>query len=154
MWTAWRGSKLHGFAVAALHRVAKHPLGPALMNKPHSQDAFTIERHGDLTLISATPALESLEFGLEEQAAGMIIEQFRHQENPLVVFDLSLVDYFGSMFLALLLRCWKLVQARGGMMALAGVSTRAKELLRLTSLDMVWPIYASRQEAMEALLAD
>ncbi|WP_254053308.1 STAS domain-containing protein [Singulisphaera sp. GP187] len=124
------------------------------MNKPNSQDAFTIERHGDLTLISATPALESLEFGLEEQAAGMIIEQFRHQENPLVVFDLSLVDYFGSMFLAMLLRCWKLVQARGGMMALAGVSTRAKELLRLTSLDMVWPIYASRQEAMEALLAD
>lgn len=124
------------------------------MNKPNSQDAFTIERHGDLTLISATPALESLEFGLEEQAAGMIIEQFRHQENPLVVFDLSLVDYFGSMFLAMLLRCWKLVQARGGMMALAGVSARAKELLRLTSLDMVWPIYASRQEAMEALLAD
>lgn len=124
------------------------------MNKPNSQDAFTIERHGDLTLISATPALESLEFGLEEQAAGMIMEQFRHQENPLVVFDLSLVDYFGSMFLAMLLRCWKLVQARGGMMALAGVSTRAKELLRLTSLDMVWPIYASRQEAMEALLAD
>jgi anti-sigma B factor antagonist len=39
-------------------------------------------------------------------------------------------------------------------MALAGVSARAKELLRLTSLDMVWPIYASRQEAMEALLAD
>ena len=124
------------------------------MNKPNRQDAFTIERHGDLTLISATPALETLEFGLEEHAAGMIIEQFRHQENPLVVFDLTLVDYFGSMFLALLLRCWKLVQARGGMMALAGVSTRAKELLRLTSLDMVWPIYASRQEAMEALLAD
>ncbi|WP_406699795.1 STAS domain-containing protein [Singulisphaera sp. Ch08] len=124
------------------------------MNKPNSQDAFTIERHGDLTLISATPALESLEFGLEEHAAGMIMEQFRHQENPLVVFDLSLVDYFGSMFLAMLLRCWKLVQARGGMMALAGVSVRAKELLRLTSLDMVWPIYASRQEAMEALLAD
>ncbi len=71
-----------------------------------------------------------------------------------MVFDLSLVDYFGSMFLAMLLRCWKLVQARGGMMALAGVSARAKELLRLTSLDMVWPIYASRQEAMEALLAD
>lgn len=124
------------------------------MNKPNNQDAFTIERHGDLTLISATPALENLEFGLEEDAAGMIIEPIRHQENPLVVFDLTRVDYFGSMFLALLLRCWKLVQARGGMMALAGVSVRAKELLRLTSLDMVWPIYASRQEAIEALLAD
>jgi len=124
------------------------------MNTPNSQDAFTIERHGELTLISATPTLESLEFGLEEQAALLIMEPIRHQENPLVVFDLSRVDYFGSMFLALLLRCWKLVQSRGGMMALAGVSARARELLRLTSLDMVWPIYANRQEAMEALLAD
>jgi anti-anti-sigma factor len=124
------------------------------MTTPPSQDAFTIERHGELTLIAATPALEDLNFELEEDAAALIMESFRHQENPLVVFDLSRVDYFGSMFLALLLRCWKLVQARGGMMALAGVSPRAKELLRLTSLDIVWPIYASRREAMEALLAD
>ena len=29
------------------------------MNTPQSPDAFTIERHGELTLISATPALES-----------------------------------------------------------------------------------------------
>ncbi len=124
------------------------------MNTPHAQDAFTIEMHGELTLISATPALETLEFGLEEQAAGLIIEPLRHQDNPLVVFDLSRVNYFGSMFLALLLRCWKLVQARGGMMALAGVSSHARELLRLTSLDIVWPIYSTRGEAMEALLAD
>ena len=39
-------------------------------------------------------------------------------------------------------------------MVLAGVSERARELLRITSLDMVWPIYTTRQEAMEALLAD
>ena len=32
--------------------------------------------------------------------------------------------------------------------------SRARELLRVTSLDMVWPIYANRQEAIEALLAD
>ncbi|MHC5539769.1 STAS domain-containing protein [Singulisphaera rosea] len=124
------------------------------MNTPPAQDAFSIEIHGELTLISATPALETLEFGLEEQAAAMIVEPLRHQENPLVVFDLSRVNYFGSMFLALLLRCWKLVQARGGMMALAGVSPHARELLRITSLDIVWPIYATRREAMDALLAD
>ncbi|HMB05033.1 MAG TPA: STAS domain-containing protein, partial [Isosphaeraceae bacterium] len=67
---------------------------------------------------------------------------------------LNAVDYFGSMFLALLLRCWKLVQMKGGEMVLAGVSDRAKELLRITSLDMVWPIYATRREAMDALLTD
>ena len=39
-------------------------------------------------------------------------------------------------------------------MVLAGVSDRARELLHLTSLDMVWPIYATRREAIEALEAD
>lgn len=124
------------------------------MNSPKSPDVFTIERHGELTLIRATPALETLEFGLEELAAELIIEPLRGQDAPLVVFDLSEVNYFGSMFLALLLRCWKVVQAKGGMMALAGVSEHARELLRLTSLDIVWPMYADRREAMEALLAD
>jgi anti-sigma B factor antagonist len=124
------------------------------MDQTQSPDVFTIERHGDLTLIAATPALESLEFGLEEQVASLVMSPLRRQESPLVVFDLNAVDYFGSMFLALLLRCWKLVQMKGGEMVLAGVSDRAKELLRITSLDMVWPIYGTRREAMEALLTD
>lgn len=124
------------------------------MDQTQSPNVLTIERHGDLTLIAATPALESLEFGLEEQVASLVMGPLRRQESPLVVFDLNAVDYFGSMFLALLLRCWKLVQMKGGEMVLAGVSDRAKELLRITSLDMVWPIYATRREAMDALLTD
>jgi anti-sigma B factor antagonist len=124
------------------------------MDQTQSPNVLTIERHGDLTLIAATPALESLEFGLEEQVASLVMGPLRRQESPLVVFDLVAVDYFGSMFLALLLRCWKLVQMKGGEMVLAGVSDRAKELLRITSLDMVWPIYATRREAMDALLTD
>src|SRR6516165_6757061 len=124
------------------------------MDETKSTDVFTIERHGDLTLIAATPTLENLEFGLEEQVASLIISPLRRQESPLVVFDLSAVDYFGSMFLALLLRCWKLVQSKGGEMVLAGVSDRARELLRITALDMVWPMYGTRREAMDALSAD
>jgi anti-anti-sigma factor len=124
------------------------------MSTPNSSDAFTIERHGELTVVSANPALETLGFGLEDQVADMIMRPLRNQDGPLVVFDLSGVDYFGSMFLALLLRCWKLALTQGGMMVLAGISERARELLRITSLDMVWPIYNTRQEAMEALLAD
>ncbi len=118
------------------------------------QDAFTIERRGDLTVISANPILESIAIGLEEQAADLIFEPLRRDPEPLLVFDLSQVDYFGSVFLGVLLRCWKLTQAKGGTMALAGVSARGKELLHLTSLDFVWPIYADRREAVEALLSD
>jgi anti-sigma B factor antagonist len=121
---------------------------------PSSDEAFTIERHGDLTIITATRSLEAIEFGLEEQVADMVLRPLRGQENPLIVFDLSQADNFGSMFLALLIRCWKLALSQGGTMALSGVTDRTRELLRVTALDMVWPMYESKREAMEALLLD
>ncbi|MGC8644045.1 MAG: STAS domain-containing protein [Isosphaeraceae bacterium] len=123
-------------------------------SESNSEDAFTIERHGEITVITANPALEKLEFKLEEQAAELILHPLLRLDNPLIIFDLSLVDYFGSMFLALLIRCWKLALSRGGSMALSGVRPRTRELLRVTSLDIVWPIYDSRNEAMEAFELD
>ncbi len=122
--------------------------------KPNSDDAFTIERHGEITVITANPALERLEFGLEEQAAELILNPLLRQENPLIVFDLSRVDNFGSMFLALLIRCWKLALSQGGAMALSGVRQRTRELLRVTSLDIVWPIYETKHEAVAAFELD
>jgi len=123
-------------------------------NSSSSEEAFTLERHGDLTVITATRALEQIEFGLEEQVADLILKPLRRQENPLIIFDLSQADNFGSMFLALLIRCWKLAHLQGGTMALSGVTERTRELLRVTALDTVLPIYDSKREAMEAMLLD
>jgi anti-sigma B factor antagonist len=125
-----------------------------IQNPSSADEAFTIERHGDLTVISATRALERIEYYLEEQVAELILEPLRRQENPLIIFDLSQVDNFGSMFLALLIRCWKLALSQGGTMALSGVTERTRELLRVTALDMVWPIYESKREAIDALQID
>jgi anti-anti-sigma factor len=122
--------------------------------KSKSEDAFTIERHGEVTVITANPALERLAFNLEEQAAELILAPLHHQVNPLILFDLSKVDNFGSMFLALLIRCWKLALSQGGTMAISGVTSRTRELLRVTSLDTVWPIYDSKHEAIAAFELD
>jgi anti-sigma B factor antagonist len=124
------------------------------MEAAKASDIFTIERHGDLRLFIATPALETIDAGLESHVASVLLSPLKDAETPLVVFDLGSVDYFGSMFLSLLLRCWKLTNSKGGMMALCGVSQHAKELLRLTALDIIIPMYPTRQEAMEALLSD
>ena len=124
------------------------------MSTPNNADAFTVERHGDLFLYVANPALETIDAGLESQVAEVILAPLSRIKGPLVVFDLAAVNYFGSMFLTLLIRCWKLTNSKGGMMALAGVSPQAKELLHMTSLDMLWPMYTTRREAMEALLSD
>jgi anti-anti-sigma factor len=119
-----------------------------------SDEGFTIERHGDLTVITATEAVERIDFGLEEQVADLVLKPLRRQDNPSIVFDLTRAESFGSMFLALMIRCWKLALSQGGTMALCGVSDRTRELLRITALDMVWPIYESKREAMEALQLD
>lgn len=124
------------------------------MSNSDPSDALTIERHGNLTLVAATPALEAIDASLEREVADLIMSSVREQDDPLVLFDLTEVSYFGSMFLAVMLRCWKLTTARGGTMALAGVSQHARELLRVTALDMIWPMYATRREAMDALLSD
>jgi anti-sigma B factor antagonist len=116
--------------------------------------AFTIERWGDLTVISATQELEHIEFGLEEAVSELILKPLRRQKQPQIVFDLSRVKFFGSVFLALLIRCWKLAVSRGGTMVLSGVDERSRELLRVTSLDQVWPMYQSKREAIEALQLD
>lgn len=116
--------------------------------------AFTIERRGELTVITGTEQLEHIEFGLEEAVSELILKPLQSEEQPQVIIDLSRVKFFGSVFLALLIRCWKLVMARGGTMVLSGLDARSRELLRVTSLDIVWPIYDSKREAIEALQLD
>jgi len=119
-----------------------------------SEEHVTIERHGDVTILVPAPSLESVDPGLVEHAADVMLAPIRTDPMPLIVVDFSRVEYFGSTFLSVLLRCWKQAQSKGGLMVVAGVSDRARELLRVTSLDMVWPIYDSRREAIEALEAD
>jgi len=126
----------------------------AIDDSASTDEVFMFERHGDLTIITATEAIERIDFGLEEHVADLVLKPLRRQENPLIVFDLSRVNNFGSMFLALLIRCWRLAVSQGGSMALSGVTERTRELLRVTALDTVWPIYDTKREAMDALLLE
>lgn len=114
-------------------------------------DAFRIERHGDVTVVVPSGEVESLQWELIEQASELLLAPLDRMETPLVVIDLSEVDYFGSVFLSLLLRTWKSVFQHGGTMVLCGVSRRARELLKLTALDTLWAIYDTRDEAMSIL---
>ena len=119
-----------------------------------SPDVFTIERHGGLTLVIASPALETLDASFEQQTTQLLLNALRDAPEPLVVFDLGPVEYFGSMFVAVLLRCWKHITSRGGTMVLSGVSPQVKQLLHVTALDMIWPMYPDRRAAMDSLLSD
>jgi anti-anti-sigma factor len=116
-----------------------------------AKDDFRLEWHGNAVVITPAPNVEAMRWDLIEQAADIVMGPLRNQDVPMVVVDLSDVAYFGSVFLALLLRCHKFVKSRGGELVLCGASNMAKELLRVTSLDTLWAIYETREEALEAV---
>lgn len=124
------------------------------MTEPDTDDAFTIERHGDIFLIIGSPRLETIEVGHVDSASALVLDSIRAASYPLVLVDLTDVDSFGSPVLAILIRCWKLVSEKGGEMALAGVSPDVRKLLKITKFDTLWAIYKTRDEAMQALAAD
>ena len=114
-------------------------------------ESFQLNWHDNTVVITPASDIEDLKWDLVEQVADVVMGPMREQEVPMVVFDLSEVSYFGSVFLALLLRCHKLAKSRGGEPVLCGASDTAAELLRITALDTLWAIYDSRDEAVTAL---
>lgn len=114
-------------------------------------ESFQLVWHGSTVVIIPARDVEGLQWDLIEQAAEIVMDPLREQEVPMVVFDLTEVTYFGSVFLALLLRCHKLVKSRGGELVLCGASKLATELLRITALDTLWAIYDTQDEALAAL---
>ena len=116
-----------------------------------AQEDFQFKWHGNTVVIKPASNVEAMQWDLIEGAADIVMEPLQNQEAPMVVIDLSDISYFGSVFLALLLRCHKFVRSKGGELVLCGASDLAKELLRVTALDTIWAIYDTQEEALDAL---
>ncbi len=115
-------------------------------------DYFDIEWHDSTVIVTPSAGIETLNWDVVERAADVIMQPLENQEAPDVIVDLSQVNYFGSVFLAMLLRCHKFVRRKNGELVLCGANKLALDLLRITALDTIWAIYDTRQEAVEALL--
>lgn len=124
------------------------------MANESSNEAIRIERVGDIAIVSPSSEVEKLPENLMEQAAKLVLDPLQANPPSGLIFDLSDVDYVGSVFLSFLLRCHKRVKVHGCEVVVAGASKRARELLHLTALDTLWAPYDTRSEALEALSVD
>ncbi len=68
-----------------------------------------------------------------------------------LVIDLAHGDYLGTSMLGAFVKLWKRVSQRGGRLALCNVSESVIQVLRVTKLQTVWPIYSSREQAVAAV---
>ena len=124
------------------------------MSQTTQNQSIQIERHGDIAIITPSPEVEKMPENLMEQAAQLVLAPLRADPPAGLVFDLSKVDYVGSVFLSFLLRCHKRVKEHGSEVVVAGASSKARELLHMTALDTLWALYPNRNEALAALSGD
>ena len=117
-------------------------------------ESFRVERHGDVAVIIPASEVESMPENLIQQAAEIVLAPLRKDPPAGLVIDLSEVKFFGSVFISFLLKCHMLVKKHGSEVVLAGASERIRELLHLTALDTLWPLYDTRTEALQSLAGD
>jgi anti-sigma B factor antagonist len=80
-----------------------------------------------------------------------LIEQIHGPDVRSVVFDFANADYFGSLVLDTLCMAWKHARECGAGMALCNVSPFGLEILRKAKLNMLWPVFPSREQAVAAV---
>lgn len=72
------------------------------------------------------------------------------QGQPLMVFDLSRLDYVSSAGLSSLLAAAKRVQSRGGRFAVAGLAGLVKEVFTISGFDTILATFPDVESAQQA----
>ncbi len=114
---------------------------------------FEVERQGDVAVVTPTADLREFDYQGIESAAEGLLDLAAAPGVKGVVLDFHRTDYYGSTALGFFVRLWKRVSSHGGRLAFCNVSAHEREVLAVTRLDGLWPICASREEAVAAVRA-
>lgn len=115
------------------------------MNSLIDQDGLLI-----VTLSNDYGVMENHEI---EQFQRNLTAGIENRERPRVIVDLTATSYIGSTFLEALINIWQKLKDKGGQMVLCGLQPGTREVVSVTRLDTLWPLYETRQAAIQALSA-
>jgi anti-anti-sigma factor len=110
-----------------------------------------ISREADTTVVEAGPSYDAHADPALTEFAALVMDEARTCEPPKLVLDLTNTKYIASNFIELLIRVWKQLKGRGGVLALCGIQPFCAEVLHIMRLDSVLSIYPNRAEAVAAL---
>lgn len=126
--------------------------GTGVAGESMAGNTFTqISRDGTVTVVEFGPRCKLIEEVILDQVNREALDAVVGAEPPLVVFDLTQVEFFGSSFIETLFRVWNRLQQRSGRFALCGLRPYCLEVLQITHLDKLWPIVDTRGDAVAAI---
>ena len=97
-----------------------------------------VSREHDVTVVSLGPDYDSLDEDCLHHVQDDMLEAAENAEPPDVLIDLSYTTFFGSGFIAVLLRVRNRINRRGGRFALCGLHSYCAEVLHTARLDTLW----------------
>ncbi|WP_437192752.1 STAS domain-containing protein [Planctomicrobium sp. SH527] len=103
-----------------------------------------------VTVVLRPPVLQSSWTEIEEFGTG-VRTNLEGRNAPACIIDLSTLTYMGSSIVALMVRIWKVVQARNGKMVVVCSHPTVKEVIHLAALDTVWPLVTDLRAAEKKL---
>ena len=112
-----------------------------------------VTRDNGVTIVELGQSYAGLDYDVLQDLGELLLSQASYADPPVVIVDMSATEYVGSSFIELLVRAWKRLKHRNGMMAICGAQPFCHEVLRVARLDTIWPMYADRAEALGALTA-
>jgi anti-anti-sigma factor len=112
---------------------------------------FEIELEGETLIVTPVTDLSELNYPQIEAGMNELLQGLADMQGKHVVLDFHRTDYYGTTALSCFLKIWKRVVSSNGKMVFCNVSEHEQEILKITKLDHLWPIYPSRQAALQAI---
>jgi anti-anti-sigma factor len=116
-----------------------------------SHEVFHVDRvDATLVVVPQGPALNFRYPDVHRESN----ELFRMMDGPdlsNVVIDLSAVDYVDSVIIGSIIRLLQKARVRRGRAVFCSASESMQEILKSIKVGTIWPLYATREEALEAI---
>jgi anti-anti-sigma factor len=112
---------------------------------------YLLQKNSQLISLILLPELNDVQWGEIETIGAEILNEIDEFQTPIMLVDLSALNYMGSAMVALIVRVWKAVKAKDGKMSVVCPDEMVKQVLALAHLNKVWPIHDTRELALKPL---
>ena len=113
-----------------------------------SEAPFRFENCGTHFVLVLYPPIVDGQWGNVSEVGTEILGRLEAFPNPVLIVDLSPLEYMGSAQVALLVRIWKAVRPRHGKMVIQSPAGTVREVLQIAGLRALWQIVDTRSEAL------
>lgn len=128
------------------------PGGPSLTPERRDPPLFAIDAGQSVVTVWPLRDIAGFESGAVSHEIDAIDQHLRSPDIRALIIDLERLPFFGSMMLTALIRVSRRAKQAARPMAIINANANQRDLFRISHLDEVWPVFATRDEALARLL--